>query len=583
MDGTVQSLTSKHTAEFKTDSKNVLIFNNALPKWKMIVQYSLEHNKINLLRDYGIYRTKVVNEMLANIMKNYCPHCSIASSGSTLPTSDYDVNVSGPDADYVVKIFNTMFMKRFGVTSAEMFDTNLYGYPRLQHLMKGATVSLNFITIDKDDADSYYIIKSPQGPYHKMLNIHNQHSWALLKFVTCLNSIEIETVKSLKVFDEALRFFDNEPPTGKIDIDNMKYSNFLHKVKEAVSVLTESTVPINTDHFIVKYNQLVSHANYHAQETYFSTGPYMHVVAKTQMRLDVKLSIDEYMDSFIENAGFTIQHLDKSDECVAKVVDSSKYMIRALNAYKETLSNEDKDIESLIQTISTIYGFRGTHRAIPDQVVETLFEKTVKGPQRDTMKLRNFMFQLALTIINCYFSCNADSFQSLVDQSIKNAGDNERLISTFIKPQLMGNETLISNVKTEQSLLQKVTKRCLNYSAGQPYINWTDALRYTVIIEPEVYVERVGIILEGLEKQHFHVEKFSSRWNSNEYRGVNVDIIYQNQIFELQFHTPNSYSVKMKMHGDYKLGKKSTLTPADRPPGVEKLSKMYSHSDEYDD
>jgi len=563
-------------SEFTTDSTNVLQFQGKTPKWKSIVEYSLSNNKIELLRYYGAYRTAVVNEILTRIMNDYCPHCSIVSSGSTLPTSDYDINVSGPDSDQVVKNFNTMFKKRFGITSAEMFDTNLYGYPRLG---KGTTAPLNFSTIRKGD-ETYSLVKRPEGAYHKMLNTHNQHSWALLKFVTCLNQQEITTIRSLALFNESLRIFDHEPPTGNIDADNIKYGNFLHKVKDAVSSITESKDPTQTDDLIVKYNQLVSHANYHAQETYFSTGPYMHIVAKNQMNLNVDLSVDEYMDSFIENTGFTIQHLNKTDKCIETIVDSSKYMVRALNAYKQTLLNPSKDIESLIQIIGSIYEYRQSQNPIPNEHIEKLFTHVSRSPQCNTMELRNYIFKKAINIINAYFNCKPDSIQRIVDASIKYASDNVSLLSSLIQQQLKQNEQLISNVKAEQSLLEKVTKRCVNYSAGEPYINWADALRFTVIIQPEFYVERVKQILVGLETQKLHVEQFKNMWNSNDYRGINVKLMYNNQLFELQFHTPSSYKTKMEMHEGYKKGIKSNITPAERPPNIRQLSKLYSHEDE---
>lgn len=80
---------------------------------------------------YAKYRKQVVDDLLNNVIQYHCPKCSRVSSGSTTATSDYDINISGPDAHKVVTEFNKKFQEIYKMTSAEKFDTNVYGFPRV--------------------------------------------------------------------------------------------------------------------------------------------------------------------------------------------------------------------------------------------------------------------------------------------------------------------------------------------------------------------------------------------------------------------------------------------------------------------
>ena len=78
------------------------------------------------LKEFGVFRKKFVDATIAKAVKSKCPSCTAISVGSTNPTSDYDITVTGPQANVVVKTFNGDFEKLAGVTSGEVFDTNVY-------------------------------------------------------------------------------------------------------------------------------------------------------------------------------------------------------------------------------------------------------------------------------------------------------------------------------------------------------------------------------------------------------------------------------------------------------------------------
>ncbi len=85
-----------------------------------------------------------------------------------------------------------------------------------------------------------------------------------------------------------------------------------------------------------------------------------------------------------------------------------------------------------------------------------------------------------------------------------------------------------------------------------------DALRYTMILSLDGYKKHYQSILSKLEAEGFGVEKIWDAWamegtpDDTGYRGINVIIISsQNQKFELQFHTTESFRVKTETHGFY--------------------------------
>jgi hypothetical protein len=74
-----------------------------------------------------------------------------------------------------------------------------------------------------------------------------------------------------------------------------------------------------------------------------------------------------------------------------------------------------------------------------------------------------------------------------------------------------------------------------------------DALRYTVAVEPQNYVAGKQQTFQALEARGFKLEYQWDAWKdpSTPYRGVNSTWrTPSGQLFEVQFHTPESYMVK---------------------------------------
>ena len=84
----------------------------------------------------------------------------------------------------------------------------------------------------------------------------------------------------------------------------------------------------------------------------------------------------------------------------------------------------------------------------------------------------------------------------------------------------------------------------------------TDVLRYTIAFEPNDYTSRVLQVLGQLTAAGYVLEDPKNYWREeNCYRGINSVIVTKGgEVFELQFHTPESFYVKEHvLHPHYKV------------------------------
>lgn len=163
-------LSSKYN-QFKYKNKKYL-FNNTLINWKNITK--TDNNDI--IKDYGIFRKKVVDKLLKYIIKSLkCNDCIVSSSGSTTLLSDYDVTTSGSQKEKIAIEFSKEFNKYFQDTSDNVFDTNVYGTEELR----------NHFTINK--REPYMIIKRKSIYKYVIMpdgiieDISNQRGWSFIK------------------------------------------------------------------------------------------------------------------------------------------------------------------------------------------------------------------------------------------------------------------------------------------------------------------------------------------------------------------------------------------------------------------
>jgi hypothetical protein len=85
-----------------------------------------------------------------------------------------------------------------------------------------------------------------------------------------------------------------------------------------------------------------------------------------------------------------------------------------------------------------------------------------------------------------------------------------------------------------------------------------DLTRYASILEAESYTKNVSSIMSSLKSSGYNlVKKFNywNRFNEFSYEGFNSAWIIDGLKFELQFHTRESYNVKINIHPLYEIAR----------------------------
>lgn len=178
---------------------------------------------------------------------------------------------------------------------------------------------------------------------------NTQHIWAFVKLLTKINTVRrfdettfsklygtlFDKTKSYYPYliyaDKIVNVFNIEQPPNII----FSFNNFRDQL-----IGERGNNQFNLNLIIHNY---ISFVQYHNDETYFTKGAFLDVVVNSQMcdKPGIDLSLDEYIDSFVENLSELIVHFKKP-----------KYLIRAKKAFDNIKKN--KDIQQQSDKISKI-------------------------------------------------------------------------------------------------------------------------------------------------------------------------------------------------------------------------------------
>jgi hypothetical protein len=93
-----------------------------------------------------------------------------------------------------------------------------------------------------------------------------------------------------------------------------------------------------------------------------------------------------------------------------------------------------------------------------------------------------------------------------------------------------------------------------------------DAIRYTFQLDADRYVAAYWNLRQHLELDGSELLMSRNSWNSPDYKGVNTRWLSpEGQVFEVQFHTAESYQAKHLTHGAYERLRTGTASGAERP------------------
>lgn len=123
---------------------------------------------------------------------------------------------------------------------------------------------------------------------------------------------------------------------------------------------------------------------------------------------------------------------------------------------------------------------------------------------------------------------------------------------------------LAYKLKTQESLAGKLERKSAekNVSVGDYGSRVADALRYTMIAPSDNYAEATQSAIDDFRRQGYRVDVENTWGPDTPYKGVNTNLTRDGLTFELQFHTEDSFNVKMAQHGLYETARKPE-TPED--------------------
>ena len=111
-------------------------------------------------------------------------------------------------------------------------------------------------------------------------------------------------------------------------------------------------------------------------------------------------------------------------------------------------------------------------------------------------------------------------------------------------------------LKSPDRFKEKLTKMIRDEPDKQPQEHCGeihDGIRYTFLAEAEFYSHTVSAACDQLKHQDYELLVLKNTWGNLEYKGINSrwrDPI-SGMLFEVQFHTPESWSVKQQTHDAY--------------------------------
>ncbi|HFU4203841.1 TPA: hypothetical protein ACGO8F_001441 [Streptococcus suis] len=162
--------------------------------------------------------------------------------------------------------------------------------------------------------------------------------------------------------------------------------------------------------------------------------------------------------------------------------------------------------------------------------------------------------------------------QKLAEGILKNISSKEPNITeemlNIAKSSQGHLEGLDFRLKSLSSLIRKIETDALldDISLEEATANIKDVLRYTTIFETDVFGKNYLQMKQQLQDNGFVIKKVKNTWLQDEtYKGVNTFIEKDGLVFEMQYHTQESFDLKNgKLHELYEERRLSTTSPERR-------------------
>ena len=122
--------------------------------------------------------------------------------------------------------------------------------------------------------------------------------------------------------------------------------------------------------------------------------------------------------------------------------------------------------------------------------------------------------------------------------------ETTKFLVEFAKTNKAVLEGLEYRVKSPKSLYNKLYQRV----EKSFFDSLADVVRYTIILDPEDYVEQIRFVITALHEKNWKIYALKNYWTNDgfPYNGVNTKFKNpRNYRIEIQFHTKESFDVKM--------------------------------------
>ena len=332
----IKRLTLKDINDFKEERGE--IFNELVNKYVIGITLTVEQELLMIKSLFWYFRKVVVDSIVSDIIRLESLNIKAMSVGSTKLTSDYDITLDGTykDNSRVIRRFDRLIEILFMDDSESVFDTNIYGVSFVKDKTRDAGV--------EEDDDMNKMVNEAFNKEHEQCGKFNyilsedkdfiisQHIWAFVKLLLRLNKIQEqdEELYGLCLGELSNNLGENLYYLSAVAFIN-KYESDVNNYQMTVDDGSRFLGKGVDDDSKYLVSNFISYVNYNGSETYLTNGAFLDVVVNNQMcKKDksnmIKLDLNSYLDSFIENLSDLITHYHKV-----------KYLDRASDAFDKML------------------------------------------------------------------------------------------------------------------------------------------------------------------------------------------------------------------------------------------------------
>lgn len=174
--------------------------------------------------------------------------------------------------------------------------------------------------------------------------------------------------------------------------------------------------------------------------------------------------------------------------------------------------------------------------------------------------------------VDIYEICSSDDMSNYITKLITKINTYAPIITIFLKniATLKRGKLDDKDIYLEQNtniLFNKLKNNCFLTYKRKKYktLKMIIPLKYVIVFPYDTYFQSVKDCIQQIERNGYTIIKIDNYWSDDDiYSGLNCISKFYNIeedieiVFELQFHTPDSYDLKRKNNKDYILYNKTT-------------------------